>query len=154
MRKAEFHYIILGVILYVYKDRPKQMAISYSVLAVLLNGFTATAAISSGFYRIGRICALLGQALSEGMEYFIGDGVSGIDAGIDRRQFFLEQYQWMMVFAIPIYVKILMENVACSVNTSFMYSIQRILCCCGCWRNFLFIDCKSICIFIIRKKGG
>lgn len=97
-------YIILGVILYVYKDRPKQMAISYSVLAVLLNGFTATAAISSGFYRIGRICALLGQALSEGMEYLSGTAF-GIDPASTGGSIFLEQYQWMMVFAIPILLK-------------------------------------------------
>ena len=93
-------FIILGILMYLNYNNKKTFIISYIIFIVLYMMITTTSIISIILYKI-KIFPIIGDMCSNIIEGFLSE-IIGINLMYIGSNIFKVQYQWGMIFALPI----------------------------------------------------
>lgn len=92
-------FVLLGILFYFFLDNKKYLSLVYVIFVSFNTIVNISGIIPTVLWKI-RLFPIIGEALSHGMEYFLG-GIIGIDVTSCGGSLLLEQYQWMMIFSLP-----------------------------------------------------
>lgn len=93
-------WVFVGLLFYFFKKNRSKLAISYTLMVILYEVCLATHYVYSVIFRIGYI-PLIGYNLEE-LLLFVFAAIIGFDPISSGGNIFFEQYQWMIIFSLPL----------------------------------------------------
>ena len=94
-------FVILGIIMYLTYNNRKSLILSYGIFVIGYMVFMSTQIVPIGLWKIRQLIPMIGENVSDGVEYLLSViiGIAPMEVG---GNIFTVQYQWIMIFALPL----------------------------------------------------
>lgn len=96
-----FLFVALGVLFYLFYEKKLHMTVTYILFILVVTFLNASSIIPILLWKIRAHIPLLGYEISSGLEYFLSV-IVGIDITATGGNIFPTQYQWIMIFSLPL----------------------------------------------------
>lgn len=97
-------FVVLGILLYMNFESKAHLTVVYSMFVAIYTLLMASPIVSVILLTIERIVPIAGDLISEVLEYILAV-IIGLDPTMMGGSILFVQYEWMMIFALPIMLK-------------------------------------------------
>lgn len=94
-------WVLLGILMYAFYEHKKMFCFGYATFIILYTVCYATALIPEALWKMKQVVPFLGNEAAHVTEFILLPAIIGIDPAAIGGSLFTQQYQWMMIFALP-----------------------------------------------------